>query len=101
MPKTVKLAEAKAKFSAIVDDVLHGSGPYVIERRGRPVAAVVSIAELEKLQRHRAGEEPDPLLALAGLWGDIMTNEEIDDFVKDIYEARARDLGRPVDLSEV
>ena len=30
-----------------------------------------------------------------------MSDAEIDQFIADIYEARERDLGRPVDLSDL
>ena len=99
--KRMQLSEAKAQFSAIVDDVAHGAEAYIIERRGRPVAAVVSVEELERLRAGYAPTDgPRGLLGFVGAWGDIMTNEEVDEFVKDVYEARARDMGRPVNLDE-
>ena len=44
--KRISIAEAKARFSAMVDGVLHRGEHYLIERHGRGVAAMVSIDEL-------------------------------------------------------
>ena len=98
MTKHVSVAEAKARFSAIVDDVLHEDERYVIERRGRAVAVIGPIADLE-----RGPEEPARngrragALALLGAWGDV-EDQVIDAFLDDVYAARSRDRGRPVPL---
>ncbi len=98
MTRRIGLAEAKAKFSEVVDGVLHGSGNYVVERRGRPVAAIVSIADLEQIEAIEPGA-PHPVgaLALLGAWGDV-PDSEIDAFLADVRSERDRDTGRPVHL---
>ena len=47
--------------------------------------------------------EPEPagIFALAGLWEGIMTDEEVDEFIRHIYAEREKDKGRPVDLSHL
>jgi prevent-host-death family protein len=103
MTKRVSTAQAKAQLSALLEEVANQGAHYIIERRGRPVAALVSIADLKRLlesQEHRAAPQPQGALALVGAWGDILTNEEIDAMVADIYAARERDTGRPVDLDD-
>jgi len=40
------------------------------------------------------------LLVSWGAWSGVLSDAEIDEFVRDIYEARDRDLGRPVDLPD-
>jgi hypothetical protein len=48
-----------------------------------------------KKQSEPTTEEPTGLLALVGSWADV-PDEEIDQFLRDIYQSRAEDLGRPV-----
>lgn len=94
----ISLAEAKARFSAIVDGVLHHGEHYLIERHGRPVAALVSVAELDRLEELRPpAEHPAGAMALIGLWHDV-PDEDIDALVADLRAARERDTGRPVEL---
>jgi prevent-host-death family protein len=97
--KRISLGEAKAKLSAVVDDVRHGSGRYLIERHGKPAAAIVSVEELEKLEGlDQPGRKPLGALALVGLWADV-EDKDIDEFLDVVYKARSEDLGRPVDLA--
>ncbi len=96
--KHISLAEAKAKFSAIVDGVLHSGEHYLIERHGRGVAALVGVAELERLEQTRPpAEHPAGAMALVGLWHDV-PDAEIDALVADLRATRDRDTGRPVEL---
>ena len=101
MSKRVSAAEAKAQLSALVAEVAYGGQHIIIERRGKPLAALVSIKELERLERDSA---PQPefrgFLELAGAWGDILSDEEIDEFIAHIYAEREKDMGRPVILEE-
>ena len=98
MAKSISLAEAKAKFSAIVDGVLHRTERYVIERRGRPVAALVSVEELERIEADRpVADRPAGALALVGAWEDV-DDAEIDALIEDLRAERERDAGRPVRL---
>jgi len=49
MMKHVSAADAKAHFSSLISEVEHGKAHIVIERHGRPVAALVSMEDLERL----------------------------------------------------
>ncbi len=97
----VAASEAKATFSALIEGVQHRGERYVIERHGKPAAALVSVDELERLGASR-GTRPgmDGGLGLIGLLADYMTDEEIDEMVDQIYEDRRRNLPRPVDTSD-
>ena len=101
--KTVSAAHAKAHLSELLARVAYGGDHYIIERRGKPVAALVNVEDLERLQGElsEVHEEPKGFLALAGLWSGIMTDEEVDDFLRVVYDERERDKGRPVDLTGV
>jgi prevent-host-death family protein len=96
--KTVGAAQAKAHFSAILARVAFGGEQYVIERRGKPLAALVSMDDLEKLRQERAAPgRPRGALALVGAWGEL-GDAEIDALFEDILASRQRDVPRPVDL---
>lgn len=98
MTQRINLAEAKAKFSALVDGVLHDAQHYLIERRGRPVAALVSVDDLRRLEVSQpTAKRAAGALALVGAWEDV-EDADIDAFVADIRAERERDTGRPVGL---
>jgi len=90
--------EASAQFSELVSEVELDGTTVVIEREGRPVAAIVTPDRPEQLKP--TSEPSRGLLGLLGAWGDNLTDEEIDALIADIYAARDRDLGRPVEPSE-
>ena len=98
MKKKVSAAEAKAKLSALVAEVAFGGQHVVIERRGKPLAAMVSISELEYLEQGLAtSSHPRGALALVGAWKDV-PEDELDALIKEIYRTRDKDKGRPVSL---
>ena len=96
-PRHVGVAEAKATFSALIEGVQHRSEHYVIERHGKPAAALVSVEELERLE---AGPIRTGGWGLIGMWRGILTNDEIDEMVEAIYADRERDIPRDIDTSE-
>jgi prevent-host-death family protein len=99
--KRISTAEAKAKLSELLARVSLTDERYVIERRGKPVAALVSVEDFERLESPVA-DEPQGIWGLVGLWGDLVTQEEIDEFLEVVYEERQRDIeDRPVDLSHL
>ena len=97
----VGVAEAKGTFSAMIEGVQHRGERYVIERHGKPAAALVSLEELDRLESQR----PTPQgmtggLGFIGMWRGILTDEEIDDMVDAIYADRENDVPREVDTSD-
>ena len=48
--REIQLREAKATFSAVVDNVIHGE-PAIITRHGRREAVLISFEEWERLSR--------------------------------------------------
>ena len=63
--KHMGVAEAKRRFADVVGEVLHAKRRIVIERRGRPVAAIVPLDEEE--QGLSAGKR---LAAIIGCGGE-------------------------------
>lgn len=58
----------------------------------------VDLRTPQDLSRYFRDEVVQGALALVGAWGDVVEDVEIDAMLKEIYSARERDLGRPVDL---
>ncbi len=94
--KRISATRAKAEFSSLVSRVERGGEHFVIERHGKPVAALVSIEEMGRIEEGPAEEGQIP--PYVGVLAGIVSDEEIDDFLKEVYEARDRDMGRPVDI---
>ena len=98
MAKKVSSAEAKAKFSALVAEVAFGGQHVIIERRGKPLAALINISDLEQLEHgHATSAHPRGALALVGAWKDV-PDGDMDRLLSDIYSSREKDMGRPVHL---
>jgi prevent-host-death family protein len=96
--RRVGLAQAKAKLSAVVDDVRRTACRYLIERHGRPAAAIISFEELARLEESAfLSPTPAGALALVGAWSD-MEDAAIDEFLDNVVRSRAEDPGRIVHL---
>ena len=54
MTQTVSMAEAKSKLSEIVGQVKYGGKEYILERRGQPMAVLISIETYEQLHEQTA-----------------------------------------------
>jgi prevent-host-death family protein len=86
MPRDFTVAEAKARFADCLRAAERGE-PTVIKRHGKPVAALVRHADLEKLERLRAAGPAGGLASLAGGW------EGSEELVKELA-AQPRSRGR-------
>src|SRR6478672_12796567 len=98
--KRVTAAEAKAHLAALVGEVEHHGQHIIIERRGHPVAAIVGMDELARLEGETPislSAEPRGALAFLTIEHDL-SDDAIDALVDDIYAQRLRDYGRPVDI---
>jgi prevent-host-death family protein len=84
MADEVGVAELKRRFSELLDRVVHRHELVVIRKRGRNVAAMVSLDEIDEFEERgkRRG-----LLAAVGAWADY---PDPDEFLKIIKKARDR-----------
>lgn len=94
MTNTLSVAEAKAKLSEILNRVNEKGDRYIIERRGKPVAAVVPLQDLPLEQRVPAD---DWLRGLLDLGPD---GEAFAEILDDIVSERASNLPRDVNLGD-
>src|SRR6266568_8861108 len=69
MTMIIPLADAKARLSAVLDDVRDTHDRVVITRNGRPEAVIISVADLETL------EETLDLLSTPGAIDEIRAAE--------------------------
>jgi prevent-host-death family protein len=96
--KRINAAQAKAHLSALMAQVAYGGEQYLIERRGKPMAALVSVDDLQRLQEgHATSSRPRGALAIVGAWREVDA-QVLQALVADIYAERAKDTGRPVPL---
>ena len=78
---TVTTAEARRKFAEIVNKVKYGKEAVVLTRRGKEIAALVSMEELELLQliedridiedARKALEEPGENIPAEKFWEEL------------------------------
>ena len=81
------VAEAKRRFSELADRVARGER-FVISRRGRPAIALVPVDEGLDLP----SGPPKGALSMVGALAEW---DDIEDFVRFIYEDRSRTRSRP------
>ena len=98
MKKTVSVTQAKAQLSALMAEVAHGGQHILIERRGKPLAALVSVEDLERLGAEGpTSDHPLGALGLIGAWEEV-GDDVIDAMIDVIYKARDENTGRNVVL---
>ena len=93
MPKKVSVAEAKREFSEIVSRVSLRGERFIIERRGKPMAVLVSVEDMRTLELASKEKKRNGLLAAVGAWADY---SKLDNLVQHIYEARQASKDRRV-----
>jgi prevent-host-death family protein len=109
--ETINISEAKSRFSEYLSRAASGER-FVIVRRSRPLAALISAGELERLERsaeitrrlaQTLGQSPGlleeieegkvhPAMAAFGLWKD---EEDLENLEAEIINNRRRASSRP------
>jgi prevent-host-death family protein len=113
--ETINVAEAKSRFSELISRAAAGER-FVIQRRERPIAALIGVTELERLERSSLAarrlalalgqkeailqkveqHELHPAMAAFGLWQD---ETDLVDMAKEIAAGRLKPSNRPkIDL---
>ncbi|MCD4848634.1 MAG: type II toxin-antitoxin system Phd/YefM family antitoxin [Candidatus Aegiribacteria sp.] len=77
MPETISTADARMNFSDVINKVAYGNEPIVLTRRGKSIAALVSIAELELLQRIEEHLDIEDAKAALAELGENISAEEV------------------------
>ena len=89
---TVSVAEVKSHLSEFLARSSHSHERFIITRRNKPVAALVSIDDLQIIKQH---EERQGLAAVAGAWPGF---DEVAEALGDISQLR-RQGGEGRDVS--
>jgi len=95
MLKDISVAEAKSKFSEMIARTVYAGERFVVRRRGKPVAAIVGIDDLKKIQLTDSSEDTGTLLAAAEAWADF---KDLDQVIEDIYRSRRKSTDREVTI---
>lgn len=93
MAKKVSVVDAKKDFSDLMSRVALRKERFIIERRGKAVAALVNIDELKRIEAAPDKNGRKGLLAAVGAWGDFPKFEKL---VDQLYAARRKSKDRKV-----
>jgi antitoxin (DNA-binding transcriptional repressor) of toxin-antitoxin stability system len=91
MSKNIGVAEVKKSFSAVISEVSLKGEHFVIEKKGKPMAALVSVQELQRIEGSKEKEKKKGLLAAIGAWEDF---KDLESTVSAIYERRKKSKDR-------
>jgi prevent-host-death family protein len=87
----VNIAEIKAWLSELVSRTAFSRERLIILPRGKPVAAVISIEDLRRLEAldvantERQNQDSHPVMRAFGGWAD---RDDLDELIAEIYSAR-------------
>jgi prevent-host-death family protein len=89
--ETMKVTDARAHWSEVVNAVFRGEKRVVLEKAGLPVAAVISAEDLKRLRRYDAQREADfaVLDRIAAAFADVPEDELERETARALAEARA------------
>ena len=65
MARRISAREARAQFAEITDRVRYTGEPVIVEKQGRPFVALVSLDDLEAVERLRRDRRADDFSQLA------------------------------------
>ncbi len=86
----INVAEAKRRFSELMNEVVYHKKSFLIARRGKPLVGLVPASEI------KTTAPTSPLrgfLALVGTWGEF---NDLDEVIEKIYQQRSEDKPRSV-----
>ena len=93
MAKIRSVADAKKNLSELMSRVAYNNERFLIQRRGKPMAALVSVEDLARLEKDPVG--PKGLMAAGGALADF---DGLDSMIEEIYRQREQAQDRQVDL---
>ena len=92
MPETLSVAEIKRRFSQVTNEILFLKKRFVIERKGKPIAALVGIEDFKEISKDKI--QPKGLLAAMGAWSEF---KDLDNITAKIYKNRTKAKDRKVE----
>jgi prevent-host-death family protein len=101
MTLSVDTSQVKAQLSEFIGRVAFGRERLLVLRRGKPVAALVTVENLPRLEALDQVQTPTekpaqhPIMQVFGRWAE---RDNWDDLLEEIYADRLASTGREVDL---
>jgi prevent-host-death family protein len=95
LAKSVSVAEAKSRFSELVQRASYGGERFLIEKRGKPVGAIVSVDALVRLEEGTPSSPGQGLLAAVGAMAEF---DEFESIMQEVMKQREQARDREVDL---
>ena len=98
---SLNTAEVKTRLVELINCVALKQERVVVLQDGKPIAALISIEDLERLEALNTAliqnENPQehPIMQVFGVWAD---RTDLDDLVDEIYADRERTKGREITL---
>ena len=90
---TVSVVKAKSHLSELLAKSAYNNEKFIITRRNKPLAALVSLDDLRKIEQY---EERKGLAAISGKWRHF---EELSEFIDDLESLRTNGgTGRDVSV---
>lgn len=89
----ISATQLRDRIGEMLNRVLYGEGRVVIERRGEPVAAVISIQELRRLEAIEDERDAEILRMAKALTTDTVPFSELVNLYETLH-------GEPLDLTE-
>lgn len=87
MTETISVAEVKRRFADVLGAVRHKNERFVIERNGKPIAALVPLTELS--------DQPDERQGFMSFVGAFSDAPEFADVLAEAVESRQSQESRP------
>ena len=87
------VADAKKNLSELMSRAAYNNERFLIQRRGKPIAALVSVEDLARLER-----EPIVAKGLLVAVGALADFDGLDSMIEEIYRQRENAQDRPVEL---
>ena len=84
MTTLISIAKAKAHISELIAKSRFSRERFIITKRDKPVAALVSLEDLKVLEQHK---EKQGLASIAGKWKDF---DEVSEAMGDTEDLRAK-----------
>ena len=95
MANIKSVAYVKKNLSELMSTAAYNNERFLIQRRGKPMAALVSIEDLTRLEKEPVA--PKGLLAAVA---ELAEFEGLESMVEKIYRQREQAQDRPVDLEQ-
>ena len=98
---SLNTAEIKARLSELISRVAFHHERLIVLRRGKPMAAMVSIEDLRRLEALEASDanhqdqNAHPVMRAYGGWAE---REDLDELVAEIYANREVASGREIEI---